>query len=162
MPEELVKGSIDLAHSLTETRTLTEFFTRLEACGGLLRLDPKVWPGVIKGMRTLADLKVTDGTMHLVTAWSLATTGEDDLAKRYLRMARKWDGKHPAIDALAKALDPEAQKPEEPKPKAPEKAKPKTDEEGQRVPDPYDLRQQIAKQAKKKPRIAKKAKAKAK
>ena len=44
MPEGLVKGSIDLAHSLTETRTMSEFFTRLEACGGLLRLDPKVWP----------------------------------------------------------------------------------------------------------------------
>ena len=70
--------------------------------------DPKVYPSIVRGLRTYADMKISDGTVHLVTAWALASRGEIDTAKRYLTMARRWDADATTTAALESALGAES------------------------------------------------------
>ena len=128
-----------------------------DACFG----DPKVFPSVVQGLRTYADLRVTDGDAHLLAAWSLASQGEKDLARRYLRMARQWSADATTVSALEKALKGEAARADaeaKPEPKKPGKkdVAPKTNEADAtfRAPREPGLHRQIAKAKKAKPRIA--------
>ena len=112
--------------------------------------NPKVYPGIAKGLRTLADLKVTDGTIHAITAWTLASQGELDMAKRYLRMAKQWDADGATTAALQGMVSGKAAKPA-PKPPVPAPVKPKTNGDATfRAPQDPALQRQIAKAAPKK------------
>jgi len=112
--------------------------------------DPKVYPAVVKGLITLADLKITDGNIHVITAWSLASQGELDLAKRYLRMAKRWDADSDTTAALDKMVRAKAAKPA-PKAPAKEPVKPKTNGDATfHAPKDPALHRQIAKAAPKK------------
>lgn len=66
--------------------------------------DPKVFPSIVRGLRTYADMKITDGTVHVVTAWALSSQGDGGLAKRYLRMAKRWGADATTTTALAQAF----------------------------------------------------------
>jgi len=67
--------------------------------------DPKVFPSIVRGLRTYADMKITDGTVHVVTAWALSSQGESGLAKRYLRMAKRWGADATTTTAIGEALE---------------------------------------------------------
>ena len=66
--------------------------------------DPKVFPSIVRGLRTYADMKITDGTVHVVTAWALSSQGDDDMAKRYLRLAKRWGANAETTTAIGTAL----------------------------------------------------------
>lgn len=91
-------------------------------------VDPKIFDGVVKGAKSYAQHQVTDGNAYLVTAWALASTGDTGLAKRYLRLAKRWKPGNAAIGALevnlgvakpkkqAEAMPPKAAQPAPSKP----------------------------------------------
>jgi hypothetical protein len=87
-------------------------------------LNPKAFDGVVKGAESFAQHQVTDGNAYLVTAWALASTGDKSLAKRYLRLAKRWKPGNAAIGALEANLSVSQAKPKV-QPKAQPKAEPK-------------------------------------
>jgi hypothetical protein len=66
--------------------------------------DPKVFPSIVRGLQTYADMKISDGSMHLITAWALSTQGELATARRYVALARRWKADAQATEAVATAV----------------------------------------------------------
>ena len=123
--------------------------------------DPKVFPSIVRGLRTYSDMRISDGTAYVVTAWALSSQGDLNMAKRYLTLARRWDADATTTAALGRAFEADGKA----KPKAKEPAKEKgqirrqeqetpSREQGERNPDEPALERQIAKAPKATTRVA--------
>jgi hypothetical protein len=122
--------------------------------------NPKVFPSLVRGLRTYADMKISDGRIHLITAWALSTQGEIDMAKRYITMARHWDADAVTTTAVSRALNGGKSDAKKTAPKKVEPQKAETQKQGrierprapvrdtqpgERAPDSPELERQVAK-----------------
>ena len=69
--------------------------------------DASKWNAIVQGLRSYAQYQIMDGRAHVVAAWALAVSGNDVEARRYLRLAKRWDGPPAAVAALETMLAPE-------------------------------------------------------